>query len=126
MAIPTTCSIANPKGALQVQGVATLAAVGDATIIAAPGTGKHTRVQKIIVTIHTNVDESFIAIEDGAGGSVLAKWRAAATDGMAGTTHVLDYGESGIALSANAVLNLTVEAQNSTVYASAVGFVPKM
>jgi hypothetical protein len=123
MALPTSASAAHSRTLRQVQGVATLAAIGDATIIAAQGANKHVRLQKLNIGISVYNASAVIAIEDGAGGSVL--WKGSATTGN-GNGIVLDYGDNGLLLSANTVLNLTVEGANCTCHVSAIGTVSEI
>lgn len=122
MALPTSCEIRNPSLFTQFQGVDKLTAAGDKTIIAAPGAGKFLRIQKIIVSISVPALNCVIALEDGAGGTRLWQVQALGTEVWTFCSRTLDFGESGLQLSKNTALNLTVETANATVYCLAIGY----
>jgi len=91
----------------KVQGTAE-AANGDAdkTVIAAQGTGKKLRIKKAIVTVTVAAAAAGgeVALEDGVGGT-----RFFEADADAVGVYVVDFGEEGYDLSADTLLNLTVD-----------------
>lgn len=101
-------------------GRATITAAGDATVIAAPGTGKTLRLGAVTITIEGAADTARVALEDGVGGDVL--W--AVTDGADGRidgSYSLFF--AGRRLTANTLLNLTGETANATVFVDAQAWV---
>jgi hypothetical protein len=122
MALPLVGTCHSPIGKKKVQGTDTLAATGDKTIIAAPGANKHIRLQKVMVCLTHVLDNSVIRLEDGAGGSVIWEVESEAAKDLNGS-HPIDFGETGLLMSANTLLNLTIEIANSTAFVIAVGYV---
>jgi hypothetical protein len=100
-----------------IQGSDTLVAAGDKAILAVPGVGVHTYVTHVLVTVSVALATSVVALEDGVGGTRIAQWSAAAVG-----SYSIDFGPRGYKLSANTVLNLTVETANATVYCTAIGY----
>lgn len=98
-----------------IQGSDTLAAIGDKTILAAPGEGIFNFITHLLVTITVVGANGVVALEDGAGGTRLAEWRAVGS-------YAIDFGPRGYKLGDNTVLNLTVETANCTVFCTAVGY----
>lgn len=78
----------------------------NATILAAAGADNKLYLEKAVVTVYTAATggSGIVALEDGSGGTKF--WRA---DADALGNHVIDFGERGYALTANTLLNLTVE-----------------
>lgn len=78
----------------------------DKTVIAAPGAGKVIRLQKAVisVTVAATGGGGEVALEDGLGGT-----RFIELDADALGVYVIDFGEMGYPLSANTLLNLTVD-----------------
>lgn len=78
----------------------------DKTVIAAPGANKKLRIKKAIVqvTVIATGGGGEVALEDGANGT-----RFFEADADALGVYVVDFGEEGYDLSANTVLNLTVD-----------------
>lgn len=90
-----------------VTGVGTVANTDeDKTIIAAQGAGKVVRVMKAVVsvTLVATGGGGLVALEDAAGGT---RFFEADADGLG--VYVIDFGPRGFPLTANAVLNLTVD-----------------
>lgn len=83
----------------------------DKTVIAAPGAGKVIRVQRvtICVTVAATGAGGEVAIEDGAGGT-----RFIEVDADAVGVYNFDFGEMGYPLSANTLLNATVDGAATT------------
>lgn len=95
----------------------------DKTVIAAPGAGKILRIKKAIVqiTVAAAGGSGEVALEDGAGGT-----RFFEADADAVGVHVVDFGEDGYPLTANTLLNLTVDGAvttQATARCTAVGVV---
>ena len=78
----------------------------DKTILAAPGAGKvlHVTRATISVTVVATGGGGEVALEDGAGGT-----RFFEADADALGVYVLDYGDYGYPLTANTLLNATVD-----------------
>jgi hypothetical protein len=122
MALPTTVTVTNPKNFKQVQNAVTRSTAGDTTIIAAQGASTKIRVKRVVVSVSTCDATSVIALEDGVGGSRL--WQITCiTDEDQNGTHVINFGEEGLALSSNTLLNLTIETAASTAHVTAIGYV---
>lgn len=81
-------------------------ATPDVTIIAAQGTSKTLRIQKIIisVTVAAVGGGGEVALEDGVGGT-----RFIEADADAVRSFMVDFGEEGYPLTSNTLLNLTVD-----------------
>lgn len=78
----------------------------DKTIIAAQGAGKVIRVMKalVAVTVVATGGTGEVALEDGAGGT-----RFFEADADALGVHMVDFGPHGYPLTANTLLNATVD-----------------
>lgn len=78
----------------------------DKTIIAAPGAGKTLRLMKAVVavTVVATGGTGEVALEDGVGGT-----RIFEADADALGVYMLDFGEDGYPLTANTLLNATVD-----------------
>lgn len=78
----------------------------DKTVLAAPGAGKITRLQHAVisVTVAATGGTGEVALEDGAGGT-----RIFEADADAVGVYLIDFGDAGYPLTANTVLNLTVD-----------------
>lgn len=78
----------------------------DKTIIAAQGAGKSIRVMKalVAVTVAATGGTGEVALEDGAGGT-----RFFEADADAVGVHMIDFGPLGYPLTANTLLNATVD-----------------
>ena len=120
MALPTECSVTSPSLYKQVQGVDNRTTIGDKTILSAPGSGKAIRLVRVILTIYVAAGTagSFVALEDGVGGTRLFE-----ISGDAVGSYVLNFPNSGLKLSDNTLLNLTVEAQDCSVRCLAIGYI---
>lgn len=91
----------------QVQGTGSVSnGSEEATIIAAQGAGKQIRITKavITVTVAATGGGGEVALEDGSGGT-----RIFEADADAVGVYSLDFGETGYPLTANTLLNLTVD-----------------
>lgn len=78
----------------------------DKTIIAAQGAGKTIRVMKalVAVTLAATGGGGEVALEDGVGGT-----RIFEADADAAGVYMVDFGEDGYPLTANTLLNATVD-----------------
>ena len=78
----------------------------DKTVLAAPGAGKHLRIISIIVsvTVVATGGGGEVALEDGAGGTRIFE---ADADALGVYTHF--FGDAGYPLTANTLLNITVD-----------------
>jgi len=87
----------------------------DKTIIAAQGAGTVIRVQKVFigVVVAGTGNTAHVALEDGAGGAKFVDINADAVG-----SHSVDFGKVGFPLTANTLLNATVD-QAGTNQASA-------
>lgn len=83
-----------------------LAGAEDATVIAAQGAGKTMRLMNAVVSVTVAAASAGgeVALEDGAGGS-----RFFEADADAVGVYRLDFGPDGYPLSANTLLNITVD-----------------
>jgi len=83
----------------------------DASVIAAPGAEKKLRIKKAIVqvTVAAVGGGGEVALEDGAGGT-----RFFEADADAVGVYLVDFGDEGYDLSANTVLNVTVDGAATT------------
>ena len=96
-----------------VTGISALAANGDVdkTVIIAQGAGTKLRLVTVVITVNVIASgtNGVAALEDGAGGTRLLEVNA----GTLGTT-VVQYGDEGPVLSADTLLNLTVDTAATT------------
>lgn len=97
----------------------------DATVFAAQGAGTIVRLQRgvISVNIAATGGGGFAALEDGVGGTRLISFPASAV----GAFH-FDFGENGYPLTANTLLNLTVDGATTNeakAICTAIGVVAK-
>ena len=99
------------------QGTALLTAIGDATVISAPGAGKNLYVTHVVICVYATGTGAIAALEDGAGGTKFAVIDASETG-----VHSLDFGPRGYKLSENTALNLTVETANASVRCTAIAY----
>lgn len=78
----------------------------DATVIAAPGAGKMIRLMRgsIDINIAATGGGGFASLEDGVGGTRLLTVPASAVGHFS-----FDFGDEGLPLTANTLLNLTVD-----------------
>ena len=85
--------------------------VVDKTVVAAQGAGTKLRIKKAIVTVTVAAvgGGGEVALEDGVGGTRF--WEA---DADAVGSHPIDFGEEGYDLTANTLLNLTVDGAATT------------
>lgn len=95
----------------------------DQTIIAAPGAGKVIRLQKAVISVVVVAASAGgeVALEDGVGGT-----RIFEADADALGVYSIDFGDRGYALTANTLLNLTVDGSGgnqATANCTAVGIV---
>ena len=83
----------------------------DQTLIAAQGSGKVIRLQRGICTVNVAATGGGgeAALEDGAGGTRIITWDADALG-----SYPFDFGDGGYALTANTLLNLTVDGAATT------------
>lgn len=83
----------------------------DQTIISAPGARKQIYLQKgfISVTVIATGGGGLASLEDGAGGTKILS-----VDGDAVCAYPFDFGEPGYPLTANTLLNLTVDGAVTT------------
>lgn len=83
----------------------------DATIIAAQGANTVIRIKKAVISVVTAATGGGGAatLEDGAGGT-----RIVSVPGAAVGVHVIDFGDEGYPLTANTLLNLTVDGATTT------------
>jgi len=91
----------------QVEGTGVaLEATEDVTIIAAQGAGNALRITKAVisVTLAATGGGGLVALEDGVGGT-----RIFEADADLAGVYPLDFGEIGYPLTANTLLNLTVD-----------------
>lgn len=78
----------------------------DATVIVAQGAGKSLRLLKAVVTVTVaaSVAGGEVALEDGVGGT-----RFFEADADAVGAYRIDFGDAGYPLTANTLLNITVD-----------------
>lgn len=76
----------------------------DTEIVAAPGAAMRIKLLQAVINVFSAKTSAEVALEDGAGGSVLG-----AGDGATSGSTMIDYGEEGVLLTANTALNATVE-----------------
>ena len=103
---------------IPVSGSASIAATGSESIIAAPGTGSQTYVQKIVITLESFAATGTISITDGTTaivGPILCK------DGN-GNSVVVDFGERGYPWGANKAVVLVNGTANVSARATIVGY----
>lgn len=83
----------------------------DKTVIAAQGAGMKIRVQRVViaVTVAATGGGGEVALEDGAGGT-----RFVEIDADAVGCYTIDFGEMGYPLTANTLLNATVDGAVTT------------
>lgn len=83
----------------------------DATLLAAPGANKITRLYKgiINVTVAAVGGSGEVALEDGAGGTSIVR-----IDADVVGSYPFDFGPRGVPLTANTLLNLTVDGAVTT------------
>ena len=83
----------------------------DATVIAAPGSGKVLRVLSITVQVVVSASggDGTASVEDGVGGTQIFRVNADAPG-----THTINFPEPGYPLTANTLLNGTVEGAATT------------
>lgn len=83
----------------------------DKTILATPGANKLLRVNKAIVTVIVSSVGAGgrVGLEDGVGGTRIFDVNADST-----AVYQLDFGDEGYPLTANTVLNLTVDGAATT------------
>lgn len=98
-------------------------AAADATVLAAPGAGKIIRLMKatISITVAAAGGGGEVALEDGVGGT-----RIFEADSDALGVYNLDFGDDGYPLTANTLLNLTVDGAvttQSTARCTATGYI---
>ena len=95
----------------------------DKTIIGAPGAGKVIRVTRVLiaVTVVATGGGGEVALEDGAGGT-----RFFEADADALGVYMVDFGDDGYPLTANTLLNATVDGaatNQASARVTATGFV---
>ena len=98
---------------MKVQGTATLAAAGNATVIAAPGATVRLHLEKVTVSIKVFAAGASATLDDGT----TAIWSVACADGKEGASYSLDLGGYYFAL--NKALRLVVAGGDATVIATA-------
>lgn len=95
----------------------------DATIIAAQGVGTVIRVQKVFiaVTLAATGGGGFVGLEDGVGGTRFVNISAAALG-----VYPIDFGDEGFPLTANVLLNATVDGATTNEATATVTIVAKV
>lgn len=94
------------------QGVDTATnAAADKTILGAPGAGQYLHLERAMVSVVVAAvgGAGEVVLEDGLNGTKL--WRA---DADAVGSYIIDFGNRGYRLTANTLLNLTVEGAATT------------
>lgn len=83
----------------------------DATVIAAPGAGRVTRVLSatIQVIVSASGGAGTVSLEDGVGGTQFFRVNADSPG-----THAIQFADPGYPLTANTLLNITVEGAATT------------
>lgn len=83
----------------------------DATVIAAQGANTVLRLTKAVISVTTAATGGggAVTLENGVGGT-----RLVSVPGAAVGVHVIDFGDDGYPLSANTLLNLTVDGATTT------------
>jgi len=111
----------------KVQGSATVTeAAQNSTVIAAQGAGTRLRIRKAMLTVTlaaTGAGGGLVKLEDGSGGEALFT-----ADADAVGFFPIDFGEDGFDLTANTVLNLTVDSaatNEATAFCTAIGEIIK-
>jgi len=99
------------------QGIAAIAAIGNADIFAAAGAGVRTFVQKVVISLFVHHNTGVLSIDNGT----TTYWKIICKDGN-GVSWTLDFGEEGLDIGVAKALRLVDATNDVSAIATAIGY----